>query len=139
MINLNEVSETNEMIEKENLDVRTITMGISLLDCIDSDLEKVKNPEDTTHWDLKSKSRRAISTGICLFKMPVGKYPPAFASFQNPGGHYPLAASLMHLQHCLQNDLQCRFKSPCTTPSPSAFHSASSGAFCHLALSKRLY
>ena len=42
MINLNEVSETNEMIEKENLDVRTITMGISLLDCIDSDLEKVK-------------------------------------------------------------------------------------------------
>ena len=42
MININEVSETNEMIEKENLDVRTITMGISLLDCIDSDLEKVK-------------------------------------------------------------------------------------------------
>ena len=29
------------MIEKENLDVRTITMGISLLDCIDSDLDKV--------------------------------------------------------------------------------------------------
>ena len=29
------------MIEKENLDVRTITMGISLLDCIDSDLNKV--------------------------------------------------------------------------------------------------
>ncbi|MCR5846839.1 MAG: PFL family protein [Lachnospiraceae bacterium] len=42
MININEVSETNEMIEKENLDVRTITMGISLLDCIDSDNEKVK-------------------------------------------------------------------------------------------------
>ena len=30
------------MIEKENLDVRTITLGISLLDCIDSDLEKLK-------------------------------------------------------------------------------------------------
>ncbi len=41
MININEVIETNEMIEKENLDVRTITMGISLLDCIDSDLNKV--------------------------------------------------------------------------------------------------
>lgn len=38
MINLLEVTETNEMIEKENLDVRTITLGISLLDCIDSDL-----------------------------------------------------------------------------------------------------
>ncbi len=39
MINYSEVSETNAMIEKENLDVRTITMGISLLDCIDSNLE----------------------------------------------------------------------------------------------------
>lgn len=41
MINLYEVTETNNMVEKENLDVRTITMGISLLDCIDSDLEKL--------------------------------------------------------------------------------------------------
>ena len=41
MINMFEVNETNKMIEQENLDVRTITMGISLLDCIDSDLEKV--------------------------------------------------------------------------------------------------
>ena len=41
MINMFEVNETNKMIEQENLDVRTITMGISLLDCIDSNLEKV--------------------------------------------------------------------------------------------------
>ena len=41
MINMFEVNETNKMIEQENLDVRTITMGISLLDCIDSDLDKV--------------------------------------------------------------------------------------------------
>ncbi len=33
-----EVTETNDMIEHENLDVRTITMGISLLDCADADL-----------------------------------------------------------------------------------------------------
>ena len=38
MINLQEVIETNKMIEQENLDVRTITMGISLLDCSDKDL-----------------------------------------------------------------------------------------------------
>ena len=38
MLNIFEVAETNKMIEKENLDVRTITLGISLLDCIDSDL-----------------------------------------------------------------------------------------------------
>ena len=43
MINIHEVVETNTMIEKENLDVRTITMGISLLECIDSDLEALKS------------------------------------------------------------------------------------------------
>ncbi len=41
MINIFEVAETNDMIEKENLDVRTITLGISLLDCIDSDVNKL--------------------------------------------------------------------------------------------------
>ncbi|MFV0465303.1 MAG: PFL family protein [Lachnospiraceae bacterium] len=41
MINIWEVNETNKMIEQENLDVRTITMGISLLDCIDTDLQKL--------------------------------------------------------------------------------------------------
>ncbi len=42
MINIYEVNETNKMIEQENLDVRTITMGISLLDCADGNLETVK-------------------------------------------------------------------------------------------------
>jgi len=42
VINISEVIETNQMIEKENLDVRTITLGISLLDCIDSDLQECK-------------------------------------------------------------------------------------------------
>lgn len=41
MINMFEVNETNKMIEQENLDVRTITLGISLLDCIDADLEEL--------------------------------------------------------------------------------------------------
>ena len=41
MINIYEVNETNNMIEHEKLDVRTITMGISLLDCADSDLDAV--------------------------------------------------------------------------------------------------
>ena len=39
MINIFEVNETNKMIQQVNLDVRTITMGISLLDCVDSDLD----------------------------------------------------------------------------------------------------
>lgn len=41
MINKYEVIETNNMVAHENLDVRTITIGISLLECIDSDLEKL--------------------------------------------------------------------------------------------------
>ncbi|MDD6039354.1 MAG: PFL family protein [bacterium] len=41
MINIWEVEETNKMIEQENLDVRTITLGISLMDCIDSDLDRL--------------------------------------------------------------------------------------------------
>ena len=40
MINISEVIETNKMIEREKLDVRTITIGISLLDCCDSDLDR---------------------------------------------------------------------------------------------------
>lgn len=41
MINRIEATETIRMITQENLDVRTITLGISLLDCIDSDLERL--------------------------------------------------------------------------------------------------
>ena len=40
MININDIMETINMISEENLDIRTITMGISLLDCCDSDIEK---------------------------------------------------------------------------------------------------
>lgn len=39
MINLFEVLETNKMVQEETLDVRTITMGINLLECADSDLD----------------------------------------------------------------------------------------------------
>lgn len=41
MININEVIETNKMIEKENLDVRTITLGISLLDCASDNVDSL--------------------------------------------------------------------------------------------------
>lgn len=43
MINLFEVRETNKMIQENNLDVRTITMGINLLDCCDTDVDQVCN------------------------------------------------------------------------------------------------
>ena len=40
MLNTNDILETIHMIQDENLDIRTITMGISLLDCSDSDIDK---------------------------------------------------------------------------------------------------
>ena len=40
VLNSNDILETIKMIQEENLDIRTITMGISLLDCIDTDIDK---------------------------------------------------------------------------------------------------
>jgi hypothetical protein len=69
MINIGEVLETNAMIEKENLDVRTITLGISLLDCIDSDLnkvnEKIYNKITTLAKDLVAVGRD-IEKNYCI-------------------------------------------------------------------------
>ncbi|SCX00964.1 hypothetical protein SAMN02910339_00261 [Lachnospiraceae bacterium YSD2013] len=60
MINIFEVKETNEMIEKENLDVRTITMGISLLDCIDSDVDALC---DKVYKKITDKARNLVKVG----------------------------------------------------------------------------
>lgn len=60
MINIFEVAETNKMIEKENLDVRTITLGISLLDCIDSDLKLLN---EKIYQKIYAAARDLVSTG----------------------------------------------------------------------------
>ena len=60
MLNMFEVAETNEMIEKENLDVRTITLGISLLDCIDSDLDRLN---EKIYEKITSSARDLVKTG----------------------------------------------------------------------------
>lgn len=60
MINIFEVNETNKMIEQENLDVRTITMGISLLDCIDSDLETMNQK---IYTKITTLAKDLVSTG----------------------------------------------------------------------------
>ena len=60
MININEVIETNKMIDKENLDVRTITLGISLLDCIDSDLNKLC---DNVYKKITTMAKDLVATG----------------------------------------------------------------------------
>ena len=60
MINMFEVSETNNMITQEKLDVRTITMGISLLDCIDSSVEKVC---ENVYNKITTLAKNLVSTG----------------------------------------------------------------------------
>ena len=60
MINIFEVNETNKMIDQENLDVRTITMGISLMDCMDSDLTEVNRK---VYEKITKKARHLVATG----------------------------------------------------------------------------
>ena len=71
MLNIFEVNETNKMIEQENLDVRTITMGISLLDCIDSDLETMNQK---IYDKITTKAKDLVATGDKIateFGIPV--------------------------------------------------------------------
>ena len=71
MINLSEVLETNRMILEENLDVRTITMGISLLDCADS---SVKATCDKIYAKLMRLAKDLVKTGDDIggeFGIPV--------------------------------------------------------------------
>lgn len=65
MININEVLETNDMIEKENLDVRTITLGISLLNCVDSNLESLK---EKIYNRITTTAKDLVATGQAIEK-----------------------------------------------------------------------
>ncbi|MBR5977200.1 MAG: PFL family protein [Clostridia bacterium] len=60
MLELRDVLETVQMIENENLDIRTITMGISLLDCCDSDIKKSC---DKVYEKIVRKAENLVSTG----------------------------------------------------------------------------
>ena len=59
---LHEMMETIRMVQMENLDIRTVTMGINLLDCADSDFEKMNNKvfDKITHYakDLKEMAEK---------------------------------------------------------------------------------
>ena len=60
MLNINEVIETNQMIHEMNLDVRTITMGISLLDCVDSSVDVVC---EKIYDKITTKARNLVKVG----------------------------------------------------------------------------
>jgi hypothetical protein len=60
MVNILEVNETNMMIEQEKLDVRTITLGISLLDCCDCNLEAFNQK---IYYKITRLAKDLVSTG----------------------------------------------------------------------------
>lgn len=60
MISIMEANETVKMITQENLDVRTITMGISLIDCIDSDLDRLN---EKIYRKITEKAKNLVSVG----------------------------------------------------------------------------
>ncbi len=60
MINVDDILETIKMIEEENLDIRTITMGFSLLDCADSDIDASCNK---IYDKITRKAEKLVETG----------------------------------------------------------------------------
>lgn len=60
MVSTNDILETIKMIQEENLDIRTITMGISLLDCIDSDIDRAC---DKVYEKMMRVARNHVRTG----------------------------------------------------------------------------
>ena len=71
MLNILEVHETNQMIEQEKLDVRTITMGIDLMDCVSTDLQTTC---DLIYNKITSYAKDLVSTGESIerdFGIPI--------------------------------------------------------------------
>ena len=60
MLNINDILETINMIREENLDIRTITMGISLIDCAGDDIGAVC---DRVYDKITKKAERLVSVG----------------------------------------------------------------------------
>lgn len=65
MINTHDILETITMIQEEDLDIRTITMGISLLDCADSDIDRSC---EKVYSKIYSKAKNLVSTGEAIEK-----------------------------------------------------------------------
>jgi len=63
MINTNDIIETIHMIQEDHLDIRTITMGISLLDCADSDINRAC---DKVYEKITRKAQNLVSTGEAI-------------------------------------------------------------------------
>lgn len=71
MLNFNDIMETITMIQEENLDIRTITMGISLLDCADNDIDRSC---EKVYKKIYEKAKDLVKTGEAIerkYKIPI--------------------------------------------------------------------
>ena len=66
MINTQDVLETINMIREENLDIRTITMGISLWDCVSEDVDRLC---DKIYDKITTRAEHLVATGNDIEKM----------------------------------------------------------------------
>lgn len=90
MLNTNDILETIKMIQEENLDIRTITMGISLLDCIDSDIDRAC---EKIYQKIMKKAGSLVKTGeeiekkygIPIINKRISVTPIAIVSAACPG------------------------------------------------------
>ena len=90
MLNSHDILETINMIDNENLDVRTITMGISLLDCIDSDADRAC---DKIYDKICRYAQNLVKTGediskeygIPIIHKRISVTPIAMVAGANPG------------------------------------------------------
>ena len=60
---VNHILETIRMVEEEHLDIRTITMGISLLDCMDSNIEAVC---EKVYQKITTKAKELVAVGEAI-------------------------------------------------------------------------
>lgn len=100
MISRFEVQETNKMIQEANLDIRTITMGISLLDCISGDMDKlcenIYNKITTCAKDLVSVGEQISKKyGIPIVNKRISVTPIALVAGATKATSYvPIAKAL---------------------------------------------
>ena len=66
MLNIGDIMETIKMIQNENLDIRTITMGISLLDCCDPDIDRAC---EKVYNKIVTKAGRLVEVGEEISKL----------------------------------------------------------------------
>ena len=99
MLNTRDILETVTMIQEENLDIRTVTMGISLLDCIDPDrksaCEKIYQKICERAKNLVSVCQELEKTyGIPIINKRIAVTPVAMLAAASGGSPVPFARTL---------------------------------------------